>query len=83
MMLEVPVVVTDACGIADYLEDGKDAVVVKADSSDELKEEILKLIDNADLRNSVAKAGFKTAQKQFTVNKMVERYCDLIGSKNV
>jgi len=83
MMLEVPVVVTDACGIADYLEDGKDAIVVEAASVEKLKEGILKLIDNADLRNSVAKAGFKTAQQQFTVNKMVKRYCKLLEDNKV
>jgi glycosyltransferase involved in cell wall biosynthesis len=83
MMLEVPVGVTDACGIADYLEDGKDAIVVEAASVEKLKEGILKLIDNADLRNSVAKAGFKTAQQQFTVNKMVKRYCKLLEDNKV
>lgn len=78
MMLGIPTVVTDACGIADYLENEKDAIVVEAGSSDELKEGISKVIDNADLRNSIAKTGLKTAQKQFTVNKMVERYCKLL-----
>jgi len=78
MMLGVPAVVTDACGIADYLANGKDAIVVKANSSGALKRGILQVIDNADLRNSIAKTGKKTAQKQFTSNRMVERYCKLL-----
>ena len=78
MMLGIPCVVTNACGIADYLVDGKDAIVVEAASADALNEGIHKLLDDPDLRASIAKNGQKKAQKEFTVNKMVESYCKLL-----
>ena len=78
MMLGIPCVVTDACGIADYLVDGKDGIIVRADSVKDLNEGIHRVIDNADLRYSIANAGQKKAQKEFTVDKMVSRYSKLI-----
>ncbi|MBU0766861.1 glycosyltransferase family 4 protein [Patescibacteria group bacterium] len=74
MMLGVPVVVTDACGIADYLENGKDAVIVKAGSADALKEGIEKCISS----ENIAKEGQKTAMEKFTVEKMIDKYEKLL-----
>ncbi len=71
MLAGVPVIVTDACGIADYLEDGKDAFVVKANSVSALSEAISQLAAHS---SQLSVGGRKTAEKKFSVKTMVERY---------
>ena len=73
MTLGTPVIVTDACGIADYLASGNDSLVVKANSSKALKGAILKLFDD-DLRKSIGFTGNKTATKKFAFEKMIKAY---------
>ena len=70
MMLGVPVVVTDACGIADYLANGKDAVIVKADSAQALKEGIKAALSSS----SLGEDGKHAAMEKFTVERMVDEY---------
>lgn len=69
-MLGVPVVVTDACGIADYLANGKDAVIVKADSAQALKEGIKAALSSS----SLGEDGKHAAMEKFTVERMVDEY---------
>ena len=73
MMAGVPIIVTDACGIASYLDNGKDAIVVRAGSVEALKEGILKLATR-NSRLTIAKEGQMTAQQKFSAEKMVENY---------
>lgn len=70
MMLGVPVVVTDACGIADYLENGIDAVIVKAGSAQAIKEGIETALGSG----SLAENGKRTAMEKFSVERMVDEY---------
>ncbi|MCF7844961.1 MAG: GNAT family N-acetyltransferase [Kiritimatiellales bacterium] len=77
MMLGVPVVVTDACGISDYLENGKDAIIVKANSSSSLK----KGIEQALASKTIGEEGRKTAMEKFTLNKMVDKYEELLKQR--
>lgn len=73
MMLGIPVIVTDQCGIADYLEHEKDALIVKAGSVKELSEALNRML-NVDSRMSMAKRGEKTAKQKFSVKTMVQNY---------
>ncbi len=73
MMLGIPVVVTDACGIGGYLRDGEDAVIVKAGSETSLAEGITRLLDPQN-RQRIGEEGKKTAEKLFSVEKMVQSY---------
>ncbi|MFH1670301.1 MAG: glycosyltransferase family 4 protein [Patescibacteria group bacterium] len=75
MTFGVPVVVTDACGIADYLENGKDAVIVKANSTQALKEGI----EQALASKTMGEEGQKTAMEKFAAEKMVDRYNKLLS----
>lgn len=77
MMLGIPVIVTDACGIAGYLTDGRDALVVKAGSSEALKNAVEKMMD-ATAKTMIAEAGKKTAQEKFSVETMIGRYEELL-----
>lgn len=73
MMRGIPVIVTDACGIAGYLTDGKDAVIVKAGSAEALREGIERML-NVEYRMEIGKKGRETAMRTFTVSRMVDEY---------
>jgi glycosyltransferase involved in cell wall biosynthesis len=74
MCCGVPVVVTTECGIAQEITDGKDGIVVKANSSDALSEALSFLIEDENRRGSIGKAGKTKALTDFTVSGMVDAY---------
>ena len=76
MALGIPVVVTDACGIADYL-DATEAIVIPPNSQKALEEAILKL-SNPELRTSMGRAGMEAARVKFSVEKMIDSYDKLL-----
>ena len=78
MALGTPIIVTDACGIADYL-DVTEAIVVPPDSHKALEEAILKL-SNPELRARMGKAGMEAVRAKFSVEKMIESYDQLFAS---
>ncbi len=73
MLLGIPVIVTDQCGIAGYVEEGKDVVISQANSVSALAEGI-KRTSNVEYRMSLGKEGQKTAKEKFTVERMVDEY---------
>lgn len=73
MMSGVATIVTDACGIAGYLENGKDSLIVKANSAEALGEAIITL-SNGSARAAIAKRGEKTARERFSLKKMIDEY---------
>jgi glycosyltransferase involved in cell wall biosynthesis len=73
MMLGIPVIVTDACGIADDLTSGKDALIVEADSSAALSEAI-KSMQDSENRLRIGTACKETAHQKFTLKRMIDRY---------
>lgn len=75
MMQSIPVVITDECGIAGYLEDGTDAIIAKADSASALTKAIKRLSAEA---RKIADNGKKTAHEQFSVERMVLDYEQLM-----
>ena len=74
MCTGTPVIVTDACGIAEELESGKDALIVEAGSVQMLQKAIQALVENPKKREEIGKAGKKTATQEFTVERMVDKY---------
>ena len=77
MLLGVPVIVTDACGIAGYLRDGDDALIAKANSAESLREAIVRMQD-AGLRTRIGTEGQKTASQKFALDAMILRYEELL-----
>ncbi len=73
MMRGIPVIVTDACGIAGYLKDGDDAFIAEAGSVESLTEAIVGLEDS-EMRQQIGIAGQKTALREFSVDRMVAGY---------
>lgn len=79
MLLGIPVIVTDACGIAGYLTNKKDALIVKADSAKELREG-MEIMKDPDRRKAIGMAGKDTAERLFPLEKMIERYQQLLSA---
>lgn len=74
MMLGVPVIVTDTCGIAGYLTHEHDALIVPTGSLQELRKAIMHLQHHPEKRSLLATVGKATAEEKFSIEKMVERY---------
>lgn len=77
MACGIPVIMTDACGTAEHLKNGTDALVVRAHSAQTLKEAIKKMM-NANFRTSIAQQGQRTARRNFTLENMVDAYENLL-----
>ncbi len=78
MATGVATIVTDACGIADELTDGKDALVVKAGDAAALRGAIDSLLKNPAKRIEIAEAGKRTATERFGAEVMLQRYRELL-----
>ncbi len=79
MMRGVPVVVTDACGIASCLQDKIDALIVKAGDAGELQQAMESLADIL-LRERLSENGKRTAEREFSLAAMVDKYEQLLQS---
>lgn len=77
MALGVPTVVTDQCGIAGYLQNGRDALVVPAGSVDALAKALSSLGDSA-LHASLATAGPTRVAATLSIAAMVDSYEKLL-----
>lgn len=82
MMLGIPVIVTDACGIAGYLQNGRDAVIVPAGSREELRKAIMGLKNNAEKRLQMGAMGKCTAEERFSMEKMVQKYEQVLSENS-
>ncbi|MCA9371096.1 MAG: glycosyltransferase family 4 protein [Candidatus Peregrinibacteria bacterium] len=82
MMRGIAVICTDACGIAGYLTDGQDALIVPAGSTEALVEAIERF-QVSGFREQVATAGKKAAREKFSVERMVKDYESQITNHTV
>lgn len=73
----VATIVTDACGIADKLMNGKDALIAQADNVESLAVNLQKLTDPA-ARSRIAQEGLTTVTREFGMEKMVDAYETLL-----
>lgn len=73
LTLGIATIVTDACGIAGYLRNNEDALIVKAGDPRALEEAIL-AASNDETRASLSKNGEKTAREKFSAKRMVREY---------
>jgi len=77
MLIGVPVIVTDACGIASFLKDGRDGRVVPAKNTEALRSAVVTMMD-PQKRAVWGDNGKKVALKHFTVDRMVDAYENLL-----
>lgn len=73
MACGLPVVVTDACGIAHQLHHDQDSIVVRAGSTEALQEGITLLQDQG-RRERIGRAGKEEAWRAFSAETMIDRY---------
>jgi len=77
MALGKPVVATDGGGTKEIVLDGETGYLVKKESPDMLKEKILYLLDNNELRNQMGNNAKKNIETKFNIDKMIIDYYNL------
>jgi glycosyltransferase involved in cell wall biosynthesis len=60
-----PVVVTATAGIADYVVDGKDALLVAPEDVEDLRDSLTRLLDDPELRRELGLAARRTYERSF------------------
>lgn len=81
MMLGIPVIVTDQCGIARHLKAGREALIAEADSATALQSAIVEM-ENADRRTALANAGNIAAHERFSLERMIDTYEKILKRDN-
>lgn len=66
-----PIVATRAGGIPEIVEDGVNGVLVPSRDSDALAQAIVRVLEDAPLRQRLGEAGFARVRERFTVERMV------------
>ncbi len=78
MALSVPVVASDVGGIPEIITDGRDGLLAAPGDVDDLARALARIVDDASLRMSIAKAGRARVEEAFDVAKLTERMQQLL-----
>ncbi len=70
----IPVILTNVCGIAYYLKNKKNAIIIPPGNNVLLAEKILELTSDKKLYNKLVSNGRKIVQKKFSFDTMVNAY---------
>jgi len=73
LAMERPVVATRVGGIPDVIQDGVTGLLVPPGDPQSLAQAILRLLDNRELAQALARAGRKHIKREFTVQGMVDK----------
>ncbi|WP_022847484.1 MULTISPECIES: glycosyltransferase family 4 protein [unclassified Desulfurobacterium] len=79
MMLEVPVVATDAGGVREVVINGKTGLLVPKNNPKALSTAVIRILRDEKLRKSLIINARKFVNENFTVDKMVNAYFQLYG----
>ncbi|HEY8783448.1 MAG TPA: glycosyltransferase family 4 protein [Mucilaginibacter sp.] len=74
MAMKLPIIATNVAAIPGVLSDHHNSILINTNSSDELMNAIVKLIDDRDLREKIALQGYKDAKEKYEWNKVFEMY---------
>ncbi|BAU26925.1 glycosyltransferase involved in cell wall biosynthesis [Aneurinibacillus soli] len=77
MAAKRPVVATMVGGIADFLVDYHNGLVISPHNPDEIRQNILILKEDDGLRQKIAEAGYETVKKEYTLTHMALRTKEL------
>ena len=66
MMHEIPCIVSDAAGIADFIKDGIDGIIFKSGDVDDLYDKMLWCINNKDIAEKIGKKGRRLYESTFS-----------------
>ena len=75
-----PVIVTDVCGISEFMQNEKDGLIIPARNSNAIATAFEKLFNDEKLTNNLAKSGYKLAKEKFSLDRMTEEYIKLLNS---
>jgi len=86
MAMEKPVIATNVGGIPEIVVDGKTGLLVPLGDINALAESMIKLADNAKLRECFGKEGRKRVEQMFDIKNNVQKtqhlYMEILGSKS-
>jgi glycosyltransferase involved in cell wall biosynthesis len=77
MLCRTAVIGTQSGGITDIIEQEKSGLLVPPDNSEKLAEAIIRLLENKELRDKLARAGYDRAVEHFSSQSSAERYARL------
>jgi len=79
MAFGLPIVSTDAYGLAEQFEDEKNGMLVMAGDKEGLKDKIMYLIKNRDIAKKLGANAKKKVEEEFSFEKMIDKYDSLIS----
>jgi len=82
MAMEIPVVSTTVSGLPELIEDGVSGRLAPPEDPNALADALGDLLESADLRAQFSAAGRKWIEKEFTIDKNVERLRQLFAGKS-
>lgn len=72
--LQLPVVVSDAGGLTENIEDGVTGYVVPRRNPDAIAEKLLRLMDDPDLRRRMGQAGRERVEQHFKIDEQISAF---------
>jgi len=85
MALSKPVIATTGGGTNEVVIDGENGFLINANDAEKLKEKIMLLMENPELRNKMGAGGRKMVEEKFEISKMTKQYLQmyqaLLGQK--
>lgn len=72
-----PVIVSDAEGFKDFIEDGVNGLMFPARNLDALVDALTRILDDSTLQERLSRAGRESVQDRFNVERMVDDYAAL------
>lgn len=76
MIFSKPVIGTNIGGIPEVVEDGVSGILIENENSEDLKNALIKLIENKDIRESMGKNGRRIYEEKFTAEIMANKFID-------
>ncbi len=76
-----PLVSTTAFGLADQIEDGKNALSYRSENQGELATKIASLINSSDLQQKLISAAKKTVEEKYSLKQSLTKYLEAILPK--
>lgn len=76
MIFSKPVIGTNVGGIPEVVSDGVSGILIEDENSEDLKNALIKLIENKDIRESMGKNGRRIYEEKFTAEIMANKFID-------
>lgn len=76
MIFSKPVIGTNVGGIPEVVSDGVSGILIEDENSEDLKNALIKLIENKDIRESMGKNGKRIYEEKFTAEIMANKFID-------